>query len=77
MMHLSQEQIVDEAKKRTPQAADKIEALGNYGCFTEAELEQSVKEDVLKLRGEKSLGGMQVLGFTFALNDGIVKQLKI
>lgn len=77
MMHLSQQQIVDEAKKRTPGATDKIQALGDYGCFTEEELEKSVIEDVQKLRGEKSLEGIQVLGFTMDLNDGLVKPLDL
>ncbi|CZT25410.1 uncharacterized protein RCC_11141 [Ramularia collo-cygni] len=77
VMHLTQRQIVEEAKKRTPQAADRIVSLGDYGCFTEKELEQSIKEDVLKLRAEKALEGVQVIGFTMDLNDGIVRQVNV
>lgn len=77
MMHLSQDQIVEEAKARTPEAAAKIKALGDYGCFTGDELDKSVKEDVMKLKAEKSLEGIQILGFTLDLDSGLVKQLDI
>lgn len=77
MMHLTQQQIVEEAKKRTPEAANKIHALGDYGCFTGEELEKSVEEDVLLLKSEKSLEGIMILGFTLDLGSGLVKQLDV
>lgn len=77
MMHLSQGQIVEEAKKRTPGASEKIEALGDYGCFTEDELGKSVICDVKKLKGEQSLEGIQIFGFVLDLNSGLVRQLDV
>lgn len=77
MTHLSQEQIASEAKKRTPHAAAEIDAVGDFGCFTDEEFEDAVKQDVKTLRGVKALNGVQIYGLTFDLDDGIVKQLVV
>ena len=77
MTHLSQEQIVGEAKERTPDAAADIDAMGDFGCFAKEDFEETVKKDVRTLRAEKALKGVLILGFTMNLDDGIVRPLDI
>jgi len=77
MTHLSNDQIAQEAKERTPDAKADVDRIGDYGCFTKDEFEETVRKDVLTLRAEKALQGMQILGFTFDINDGVIHPLDV
>ncbi|KAK5123462.1 hypothetical protein LTR85_002500 [Meristemomyces frigidus] len=76
-MHMSQDEIVKDAKERTPAASQEIDAIGDFGCFTEAEYEDTTRRDVLRLRGENAMEGVQVLGFSMDLATGVVKPLEV
>ena len=77
MTHLTNDQVVNEAKERTPKAVAVIDKIDDYGCFPASDFEETVKKDVLKLRSEAALEGMQILGFTMDLGDGVVRQLHV
>ena len=82
MTHLTQEQIVREAKARinnTPDA-DADGVVGwiegrDYGCFTGERLEEVVKRDVDLLKGLKVLEGVNVWGMVMDTVSGVVKEL--
>ena len=74
--HVTQEQIVREAKARTPAAVDWIEGR-DFGCFKAEESEETLKEDVLKLRNAKVLEGMNVFGMMFDTATGVVKESNV
>lgn len=73
-MQLSDEQIVREAKERTSsgEAAAQIDDL-HFGCYTAAELESSVRQDVDVLRASPALAGIEVLGFVMETETGVVR----
>ena len=76
MTHLTQEQIVGEAKKRTPAAADFVEGR-DFGCFTAEDFEETVRKDVRKLRAAKVLEGLNVLGLVMDTSTGVVRELDV
>lgn len=77
MTHMTNAQIIEDVKKRTPGAANAVNALvgvtGGFGCFTEVEFEETIKEDVRILRGEKMLEGVEIRGLAFDIQDGVVR----
>lgn len=86
MTHLTQEQIVGEAKARIKDTPDKnanadAAAAGgwiegrDYGCFTGGRLEEVVKRDVELLKGLKVLEGVNVWGMVMDTVSGVVKEL--
>lgn len=76
MTYLTQEQIVSEAKKRTPAAAEWIEGR-DYGSFAPEEFEETVRKDVRKLRGTKVLEGVNVWGMVMDTATGVVRELDV
>lgn len=71
-MHITNEEIIREAKARTPDAAEQIDSL-HFGCYTADELESSVKEDVDVLRASPALAGLNIIGFVMETETGLVK----
>lgn len=76
MTVMTDHQIAEDAKARTPAAAEWIEGR-DFGCFTTEEYEEVIKKDVLKLRDAKVLKGMNVWGMTLDTPTGVVKELDI
>lgn len=74
MTHLTDEGILADIRKRTPNeaavaAAEKID----FGCFTADEFEDAIRKDVQILRDEKLLEGMEILGLAFDTDTGLLK----
>ena len=77
MSHLTESGIRADAKARTPDAAEIIDATESYGCFSPAEFEATIKLDVETLRGSKVLAGMDIRGLSLDTESGVVRELEI
>ena len=70
-------EIIADAKNRTPGAAKEIDALasakGGFGCIVATEFEETIRKDVLFLREEKALEGVEIRGLAFDIEEGIVR----
>ena len=77
MTHMTDDDIRNEAKERTPDATKDIDAVESYGCFTAEAFEETIKEDVKTLRAAKALKGIEIRGFAFKLDDGLVKEVDV
>lgn len=76
MTHITEDEIQDFAKAKNPDAAADVEKM-DFGLWKNEHFEQSIKEDVLKLRAEKSLDGLEVYGFALETQTGVVKEINI
>jgi len=76
MTHLTDDEITQDAEKRTPDAAAEIKKM-NFGCYPASEFEETIKEDVMTLRNAKILAGVNVYGFALETETGKVRDLKI
>jgi len=74
--HVTEDEIRDFAKAKNPDAAADVEKM-DFGLWKKEHLEQSIKEDVLKLRAEKSLDGLEVYGFALETQTGAVREISI
>jgi len=76
MTHITEDEIRDFAKSKNPDAVVDVEKM-DFGLWKKEHLEQSIKEDVLKLRAEKSLNGLEVYGFALETQTGVVREISI
>lgn len=76
LTHITDEEIREFAISKNPNAADDVNKI-DFGLWREEQLEESVREDVRKLRAEKSLVGLQVYGFTLETFTGVVKEVEL
>ena len=60
----------------TTRAAATVDKM-DFDLFEEKHLADSVREDVLRLRGEKSLDGLEVFGFTLDTQTGAVTPVQV
>ena len=74
--HITEDEIRDFAKSKNPDAAADVEKM-DFGLWKKEHFEQSIKEDVLKLRAEKSLDGLEVYGFALETQTGVVREISI
>ena len=77
MTHLTEDGIRKDAKERTPDAGDDVDAIESYGTFTAADFEKTIKIDVETLRDAKVLAGMDIRGLAFDTDSGIVRDLEV
>jgi hypothetical protein len=77
MTHVTNEEVITTAKRRTPDAVKDIDSVKDYGCFPKSAFEEILRKDVLQLRSEKVLEGMEILGFAMDIDNGVVKPLDI
>ena len=77
MTHLTEDGIRKDAKARTPDAADDVDATESYGCFTAADFEKTIKIDVETLRNSKVLAGMDIRGLALDTESGLVRDLEV
>lgn len=77
MTYLTEDGIRQDAKARTPDAADEIDTTESYGCFTEADFEKTIKMDVETLRNSKVLAGMDIRGLALDTETGLVRDLEV
>lgn len=75
--HLTEEGIRKDAKVRTPDAAETVDATDRYGCFAAADFEKTIKIDVETLRSSKVLAGVDVRGLALDTETGLVRELEI
>ena len=73
MFHMTDDEIAEDAKARTPAAAADIDAMGIWGCSKEEQFEEVIREDVEKLRKEKALEGVEIRGLEYDLADGSLR----
>ena len=77
MTHLTEDGIRKDAKARTPDAAETVDATESYGCFDAADFEKIIKIDVETLRGSKVLAGMDIRGLALDTETGLVRELEV
>jgi len=49
----------------------------DFNLWKEEDIEESVKEDVLKLRNTPSLHGLEVYGFVMDTPTGVVREVEV
>lgn len=72
MTHLTDEGILEDIRKRTPDAAATAEGI-DFGCFTADDFEETIRKDVQTLKAEKLLEGVEILGLAFDTETGHLK----
>ena len=72
MVHLNDEGIKNDIRKRTPAEASRGSAI-DFGTFGADEFEDIIRKDVQTLKDEKMLQGMDILGFAFITETGELK----
>lgn len=72
MTHLTDEGILEDIRKRTPDAAASAEGI-DFGCFTADDFEETIRKDVQTLKAEKLLEGVEILGLAFDTDTGDLK----
>lgn len=77
MTHLTDDGIRKDAKARTPDAADEVDATESYGCIDAADFEETIKVDVEALRSSKVLAGVEIRGLALDTETGLVRELKV
>lgn len=75
--HLTDDQIRKEAKARTPDAAEEIDATESYGCIDAADFDKTIKVDVETLRSSKVLAEVEIRGLALDTETGLVRELEI
>jgi len=74
--HVTKDEICNVAKSKNPAAAAEVDGM-ELGLFDPQELEETVKEDVRKLRSEKTLEGLEVYGFVLETETGILREVNV
>lgn len=77
MTHLTDDEVRKDAKARTPDAAEEVDATETFGCFAAADFEETIKIDVEKLRSSKVLAGVDIRGLALDTETGLVRELEI
>ena len=77
MTHLTEDGIRQDAKTRTPEAVEEIDATKVYGCFSAADFEKTIKTDVETLRSSKVLAGVEIRGLALDTETGLVRELQV
>ena len=73
--HLTEEEVRQGAKGRTPDAAAEIDAVESYGMIDKADFEKAILEDVKTLKQAKVLAGVEVKGFALDTFKGLITEL--
>ena len=74
MTHITDEEIRQDAKKRTPNAVG-VNDNTVYGCAPASDFEKSIWEDVEILRSTEVLAGVDIRGFAMDTETGFVSEL--
>ncbi|EED23684.1 conserved hypothetical protein [Talaromyces stipitatus ATCC 10500] len=74
--HVTDEEIREYAISKNPAAAEIVNKI-DFNLWREEHLVESVKEDVRKLRAEKSLDGIEVFGFTLDTQTAVVTEVDV
>jgi carbonic anhydrase len=74
MTHLTNESIKEDVRKRDVDGSADASKI-DFGCFTEADLEKTILEDVETLKGESLLKGVEIRGFVLTTETGVLREL--
>ncbi|EXJ61929.1 carbonate dehydratase [Cladophialophora yegresii CBS 114405] len=75
MSHATDQEVRAFAKPKTAAAAAVVDKM-DFGMWKEEHLDETVKEDIRKLREETSLGDLEVLGFVLDTQKGAVREVE-
>ena len=75
--HLTDDGVRKDAKARTPDAAEEVDATESYGCYAAANFDETIRIDVEKLRSAKVLAGVDIRGLALDTETGLVRELKV
>lgn len=75
MAHITEDEVREYAKSKNPDAAAIVDNI-NYGLWTKEQVEQSVKDDVLKLRTHPTLTGLKAYGFILETETRALREVK-
>jgi hypothetical protein len=73
MTHLTAEQIKGDIERRHGGKADTTGI--DFGCFSTAELEKSIHDDVKALEADVLLRGIEVRGFVLTTETGLLREI--
>lgn len=74
MGHITDDEVREYAKSKNPAAAADVDKI-DFCLWKEEHLQQTVREDVRKLREEKSLDGLEIYGFVLDTQTGVVTEV--
>jgi hypothetical protein len=74
MTHLSNDKIRDEVLARGVKDHEHVDSV-DFGCFTSADLEKVILEDVETLKAEETLKGVEIRGFVLTTETGVLREL--
>jgi carbonic anhydrase len=74
--HVTNDEVRAFAKSKNPAAAANVDKM-DFGVWKAENLDVTVREDVLKLREEKSLHGLEVYGFVLDTHTGVVREVDV
>ena len=75
--HIIEEELREDAKKRTPEAASEIDAYPSFRVGPASDFEKMIKEDVQILRSTSALAGVEIRGFGMDTATGLITELTI
>jgi hypothetical protein len=64
------------AKSKNPSAAEEVEKI-NFQYFREDQFLDAIKEDILTLRGQESLSGVEIYGFALDNATGALEEVVV
>ena len=74
MTHLTNDGIKEDVKRRNHEHAERADSI-NFGCFSADDFEKTILEDVDYLKAEPLLEGVEIRGFAFITETGVLKEL--
>jgi carbonic anhydrase len=73
---VTEAEIHEFSKSKNPDAAAAVKEI-DFRLWEEENLDETVKEDVRKLREEKTLSGLEVCGYVLETQKGLLRQVEI
>jgi carbonic anhydrase len=73
---VTNEEIRAYSVSKNPHAAAEVDNT-DFNLWKEEDIEESVKEDVLRLRNTPSLYGLEVYGFILDTPTGVVREVEV
>jgi carbonic anhydrase len=73
---VTEEEIHEFSKSKNPEAAAALKEI-DFQLWEEENLNETVREDVCKLRKEKTLSGLEVYGYVLETQKGCLRQVEV
>lgn len=74
MTHLTNDEIKEDVKKRDSEGTMDTSKI-DFGCFTAADLEKTILEDVSALKAESLLKNVEIRGFVLTTETGLLQEI--